>query len=67
MARPKHQICVITKKDDPKYVKVAASLQESLEITGPEYERDGYVISAFEKVQETYYAPVDLSPKKEED
>jgi hypothetical protein len=61
MARPKNQIIVITKKDNPAYVKVVGNLAEALETTGPDYAASGYTISAFERVQETYYAAVDLA------
>ena len=51
---------VVTKKNDPTLVKLFTNSEEALAFTGPEYDKKGYIITSFEKKQETYFEPVEF-------
>lgn len=58
MAR-KSTFTVVTKKDDPSYVRMFGKEQEALDFTGPEYDKKGYVLTTFEKKTETFFSVVE--------
>lgn len=55
----KAQTYVVTRTTDPTYVRVFGTAKEAVETVGPNYAKDGYVISGFERKTETYFAPMD--------
>lgn len=57
MAR-KSMVVVIRKKNDPDYVKVFTNHEEALAFVGPEYDKQGYRVDAFERKTETYFEPI---------
>lgn len=55
----KSTFTVVTKKDDPSYVRMFGKEQEALDFTGPEYDKKGYVLTTFEKKTETFFSVVE--------
>lgn len=58
MAR-KSTFTVVTRKDDPTYVRMFQKAEEATDWVGPEYDKKGFVVTTFEKKTETVFERVE--------
>lgn len=56
----KKQPTIVTKKGDASFVKMFDTPEQALDFTGPEYDKLGYIVTSFERRQETYFEPVEF-------
>lgn len=57
MARKAYKT-VVTRKNDPTFVKLFDERKSAEEFFGPNWDKDGYVITTLEKKTETFYVAV---------
>lgn len=67
MGRKPAQFVVVTKKDNPNFIRMFASFNEAIAMTGPEYDKLGYVITNFERKTETYFSKVEVEKPETDD